>query len=221
MKELRIESLLDLEKTIASSIFENIKYPWDVLDKIEKFIFILFSRLSEDEFDVVDENVYISKSSSISKNCFINGPCLIDSNAQIRNGAFIRGNVIVGKNCVVGNSSELKNCILFDNVQVPHFNYVGDSIMGFKSHMGAGAIISNVKSDKKDVVVKIGDEKINTNLRKFGAIVGDHVEIGCNAVLNPGSVIGRESIIYPLSMVRGYVGEKKIFKNIKNIVDRI
>ncbi len=216
-----IESILDLSQTIASSIFENIKYPWEVLPLIKDFIVKLGKSLPSDEFDEIKENVWISKTARISAFASINAPAIIDDGADIRHCAFIRGNAIIGKNVVVGNSSEIKNAILFNNVQVPHFNYVGDSILGYRSHLGAGAIISNVKSDKSNVSVKINGEKLSTNLRKFGAIVGDFVEIGCNAVLNPGTIIKRNSNIYPLTMVRGTIEENVIVKNTGQIVAKI
>ena len=221
MKQLEVSSLLDLEQTIASYIFRGVTYPWEVISKINSFTIELSKNLSRDEFSEIARGVFASNSAKISSSSCICPPCIIDSEAEVRHGAFIRGSVIVGKNCVVGNSSELKNCILFNNVQVPHFNYIGDSVMGFKSHMGAGSIISNVKSDKSEVSVKFANSKIFTNLRKFGAIVGDFVEIGCNVVLNPGTIIGRQSNVYPLSMVRGYIGGKKILKDNDTIVDKL
>ncbi len=221
MKELEVESLLDLTQTIACNIFKEVVYPWEVISKIGSFIVELSKHLPQNEFDEVESGVFISKSAKISKSARVCSPCIIDSETEIRHSAFVRGNVIVGKNCVVGNSSELKNCILFNNVQVPHFNYIGDSVMGFRSHMGAGSIISNVKSDKSEVSVRFADKRFFTGLKKFGAIVGDYVEIGCNAVLNPGTIIGRQSNVYPLSMVRGYLGERKILKNSLKIVDKI
>ena len=219
--EIKSESLLDLSKTISGSIFEDVGYPWEVLPKIKNFIIDIGKSLSKDEFYKLKEDVWVSKSAKVSNNAFICGPTIIDSEAEIRFGAFIRGSVIVGKRAVVGNSSELKNCILFDEVQVPHFNYVGDSVLGFKSHIGAGVILSNLKSDKSEVSVKFFENKIKTGLRKFGAVLGDLSEIGCNAVLNPGTIVGRYSTVYPLTMVRGVLPENKILKNNGDVVDKI
>jgi len=221
LQSLRIENLLDIRKSISFSLFQKFKFPWEVLSEIKNYIVDLGNSLSQSEFIKKGDDIWISKSANVSGNCFIKGPAIIDSNSEIRFGSFIRGSVIVGKNCVVGNSTELKNCILFDNVQTPHFNYVGDSILGFRSHIGAGVVLSNVKSDKSDVSIRIDDKKIQTNLRKFGAILADFVEIGCNSVLNPGSIIGRNSTVYPLTMVRGVLEENKIMKNGNIIVDKI
>ena len=221
MENLQIRNLLNLNETISFKLFEKFVYPWEVLPYISDFVINLGNSLGETKFDKIGENIWVSKSAKISSNSSISGPCIIDSNSEIRFGAFIRGSVIIGKNCVVGNSTELKNCILFNNVQTPHFNYIGDSILGFKSHIGAGVILSNVKSDKTNVSVKLSGKKIETNLRKFGAILGDHVEIGCNSVLNPGSIIGKESTIYPLSMFRGFLDSRKIFKSKNDVVDKV
>lgn len=220
MENLQIKNILDLNETISFKLFERFVYPWEVLPHISDFIIDLGNSLDDTEFDKIGENIWISRSAKFSSSSSISGPCIIDSNAEIRVGAFIRGSVIVGKNCVIGNSTELKNCILFNNVQTPHFNYVGDSILGFRSHIGAGVILSNVKSDKTNVSIKLGGKKIETNLRKFGAILGDYVEVGCNSVLNPGSVVSRESTVYPLSMFRGFLGSRKIFKSKNDIVDK-
>jgi len=189
LQKLKIENLFDLQKTISSSLFQQNSYPWEVLPKLNDFIMNFGKTLNKEDFEEKFESVWVSKSASISENCYIKGPTIIDSNAEIRFGAFIRGSVIVGKNCVVGNSTELKNCVLFDNVQTPHFNYVGDSILGFRSHIGAGVVLSNVKSDKSNVTVKIDGKSIETGLRKFGAILGNYVEVGCNSVLNPGTIV--------------------------------
>ena len=221
MEELEIKNLLNLEETIASKIFENAIYPWEVLPKIGEFIIELGNKLDLEKFEKKSENVWIAKSAKVAQTASITGPCIIDEFAEIRHSAFIRGNAIVGKNVVIGNSTELKNVIIFNNTQVPHYNYVGDSILGYKSHMGAGSIVSNLKSDKSLVTVRCNEEKIETNLRKFGAIVGDNVEVGCGSVLNPGTVIGRKTNIYPLSSVRGYVGENQIYKNQNEIVEKI
>ena len=218
---MQTENYLDLSKTTASEIFSGLSYPWEALPKIKDFILNLGPKLPKDEFEEIKENVWVSKEAVIADSAFIAGPTIICKGTEIRHCAFIRGSVIVGENCVVGNSTELKNAILFNNVQVPHFNYIGDSILGFKAHFGAGSIVSNVKSDKSNVSVLINGNKTDTGLRKFGAIVADYVEIGCNAVLNPGTIIGRNSNVYPTSMVRGVIGENMIFKAQGNIVKKI
>lgn len=220
MANVRIEDLYDLTKTIASPLFAGHTYPWEVLPKIKAFIIELGKTLSPDLFDEVKENVWIAKSCKIYPNVYIDGPCILDEDTEVRPSAFIRGSVIVGKNCVVGNSTELKNCILFDNVQVPHFNYVGDSILGYHSHIGAGGVTSNVKSDKTLVALHIGDETIETGLKKFGAMLGDYVEVGCNSVLNPGTIVGRHSNVYPTSCVRGFVPGNCIFKAVRGVCEK-
>lgn len=220
MEQLKIQNLYDLEQTIAVDLLKTADYPWELLPKISAFIKELGATLSKEKFEEVEENVWIAKTAKVAKTAFIAGPCIIDEEAEIRHCAFIRGNAIVGKGAVVGNSTELKNVILFNKVQVPHYNYVGDSILGYRSHMGAGSITSNVKSDKKLVVVKCAEEKIETGLKKFGAMLGDNVEVGCGSVLNPGTVIGRESNIYPLSSVRGYVPANSIYKKQNDIVEK-
>ena len=220
MKECEIKNLYNLDETIAKDIFEGCTYPWEVLPKIKDYIIKLGNTLSEEEYEKIGENIWIAKNATVAKTAYINGPCIIGKNAEVRHCAFIRGNAIVGENSVVGNSTELKNVILFNNVQVPHYNYVGDSILGYKSHMGAGSITSNVKSDKKLVVVKNGEEKIETGLKKFGAMVGDNVEVGCGSILNPGTVVGKNSNIYPLSSVRGVVAENSIYKKQGEVVEK-
>lgn len=217
---MKINELFDLDKTIASEVFEGFEYPWQVLSKIKEFTLALGEKLDKEKFDEISPNVWVSKSAKVAPTAFIAPPCIIDEGAEVRHCAFIRGGVIVGKNSVVGNSTEMKNAIIFDNVQIPHFNYVGDSILGYKSHLGAGAVTSNVKSDKTLVSIKNGEEKIETGLKKFGAMVGDYTEVGCNSVLCPGSVIGRNCTIYPLSRVRGYLKENSIFKAEGNIVTK-
>ena len=221
MKECKIENLYNLEETIAKDIFIGCTYPWEVLPKIEEFIIKLGRSLSQDEYEEISDNVWIAKTAKVAPTAYIAGPTIIGKNAEVRHCAFIRGKAIVGEGAVVGNSTELKNVILFNKVQVPHYNYVGDSILGYKSHMGAGSITSNVKSDKKLVIVKNGEEKIETGLKKFGAMIGDNVEVGCGSILNPGSVIGRNTNIYPLSSVRGVVPEDSIYKNKNEIVEKI
>lgn len=218
MKKVKISELYsDLNETRAKELLEQKTFPWEVLPLIKDFILEIGPKLPKDEFDEVSENVWIHKTAKIYPNNYIAGPCIIDAETEVRPGAFIRGNALVGKNCVVGNSTELKNVILFNNVQVPHYNYVGDSVLGFKSHMGAGSITSNVKSDKSLVVVK-GEENYETGLKKFGAMLGDFVEVGCNSVLNPGTVIGRNTNIYPTSCVRGVIPENSIYKNKDEVV---
>ena len=212
MEQLNINRLLDLEQTIAADIFEGCTYPWEVLNRIKDGILQIGKTLSSEEYNKMGDDIWIAKSAKVAPTASINGPAIIGKDAEIRHCAFIRGSAIVGEGAVVGNSTELKNVILFNKVQVPHYNYVGDSILGYKAHMGAGSITSNVKSDKTLVKVRSGEESLETGLKKFGAILGDNVEVGCNSVLNPGTVVGRNSNIYPLSMVRGYVPEKSIYK---------
>lgn len=221
MKCCEIKNLYSLSQTIASSIFEGATYPWEVLPKIKEFIVTLGNSLDSNIYEYKGENIWIAKSAKVAPTAYIAGPAIIGEDTEIRHCAFIRGNAIVGNHCVVGNSTELKNVILFNNVQVPHYNYVGDSILGYKSHMGAGSITSNVKSDKKLVIVKNAAECFETGLKKFGAMIGDGVEVGCNSVLNPGTVIGKNSNIYPLSCVRGVIPENSIYKNKNEIVEKI
>ena len=220
LENVKTELLFDTDKTIAKDIFHGHTYPWEVLPLIKSFVIELGKKLPENKFFLYKENVWIAKSCKLYPNIYIDGPCIIDEDTEVRPCAFIRGSVIVGKNCVVGNSTELKNCIIFDNVQVPHFNYVGDSILGYKSHIGAGGVTSNVKSDKTPVVLHVGDDTLETGFKKFGAMVGDYVEVGCNSVLNPGTIIGRHSNIYPTSSVRGYVPENSIFKAERGICEK-
>ncbi len=212
MKALETKELYSMENTIAAPIFEGTKYPFEVLPKIKDFILELAKNLDMTKFEEKGENIFIAKTANVAPTAFINGPCIIDENAEIRHCAFIRGNAIVGKGAVVGNSTELKNVILFDKAQVPHYNYVGDSVLGYKAHMGAGSITSNVKSDKTLTSVKTPEGAIETGLKKFGAMLGDEVEVGCGSVLNPGTVVGRNSNIYPLKMVREFVPANSIYK---------
>ncbi len=209
---LPIAELLDLEHTIAAKLFTGKTYPWEVLEEISAYILALGNTLSPEEFDHPAEDVWIAKDAKVFPSAYIGGPCIIDHQAEIRHCAFIRGSAIVGKGAVVGNSTELKNVVLFDRVQAPHYNYVGDSILGYGSHMGAGSITSNVKSDKTLVVVKDPDGPIPTGRKKVGAILGNHVEVGCNSVLNPGTVIGPDSMVYPTSSVRGVIPAGHIYK---------
>ena len=239
---MEIENLYSLDQTIAKELLETKKYPWEILPKINDFILELGPKLDKNIYEQKGENIWIAKSAKIAPTASITGPVIIDENAEIRHCAFIRGKAIVGKNAVVGNSTELKNVILFNNVQVPHYNYVGDSILGYKAHMGAGSITSNVKSDKTNVQIKVrgagnkettsivnsesimdqikDEEIIETNLRKVGAFLGDGVEVGCNSVLNPGTIIGKNTNIYPLSCVRGVIPENSIYKNQNEIVEK-
>ena len=218
--QLTVAKLFDLSQTQAETMLNRFQYPWEDLTHIKEFILALGPSLPKDEYEEIKENVWAAKSAVIFPTAYLNGPVIIGKNTEVRHGAFIRGSALVGDSAVVGNSTELKNVILFNNVQVPHYNYVGDSILGYRSHMGAGSITSNVKSDKTLVTVKYQGEKITTGLKKFGAILGDCVEVGCNSVLNPGSVICPNSNIYPLSMVRGVVPPKSIYKTASEIAEK-
>ncbi len=213
MEQCKVDNLFDLKETIAADLLREVTYPWEALKAIGDFIRRKGKELNEDVFEKRGEDIWVAKSSKVAPTACLNGPLIIDEDAEIRHCAFIRGSAIVGKGSVVGNSTELKNVILFNSVQVPHYNYVGDSVLGYKSHMGAGSITSNVKSDKTLVVVKGDEGQIETGLKKFGAMLGDYVEVGCNSVLNPGTVVGRHTNIYPLSMVRGVVSANSIYKN--------
>ena len=220
MEQWKVEHMYSLSETIAAKIFEGVEYPWEVLAKIKDFIVELGKSLPEERYEKRGENIWVAKSATIFPSAYINGPAIIDEDAEVRHCAFIRGSAVVGKGAVVGNSTELKNVILFNKVQVPHYNYVGDSILGYKAHMGAGSITSNVKSDKTLVSVKFQEECLETGLKKFGAMLGDCVEVGCNSVLNPGTVAGKGASIYPTSSVRGYVPENSIYKKEGEIVAR-
>ena len=220
MERMTIKNLFSLENTIAVKIFDGKVYPWEVLPLIGEFIVKLGNELPKDKFEQKGENIWIAKNATVAASASITGPCIIDENAEVRHCAFIRGNAIVGKNCVVGNSTELKNVILFDCVQVPHYNYVGDSVLGYRSHLGAGAITSNVKSDKTLVKINLQGQRIETGLKKFGAMVGDFVEVGCGSVLNPGTVVGKNTNIYPLSMVREFIPQLSIYKKQGEIVTK-
>lgn len=211
-ENLTIGKLFDLNETVAGDYLGGFVYPWEALSGIGELILSIGKNLSEDKYEKRGDDIWIAKSAHVFESAYIKGPCIIGENTEVRHCAFIRGNALVGSDCVVGNSTELKNVILFNHVQVPHYNYVGDSILGAYAHMGAGSITSNVKSDKKNIVIKDGTIRIETGLRKIGAFLGDHVEIGCGSVLNPGSLIGRGTIVYPLSSVRGAVPEKSIYK---------
>lgn len=218
MEDCKISNLYNLDESIAKPLLEKYTYPWEVLPHIEEFILELGKSLNKEEYEQIGENVWIHKSAKVYKSAYIGENCIICEGAEVRHCAFIRKNAIIGKNAVVGNSTELKNVILFNNVQVPHYNYVGDSILGFKSHMGAGSITSNIKSDKKLIIIKDGEQKIETGMKKIGAMVGDNVEVGCGSVLNPGTIIGKNTNIYPLSSVRGVVKPNSIYKNKNEIV---
>ena len=210
----------DLSATLAASLFEETEYPWEVLPRIKDFVLALGPRLDGSEYERVADQVWIHRSCKVYDTAVILGPTIIGAETEVRPSAFIRGSVLVGRNCVVGNSTELKNCILFDRVQVPHYNYVGDSVFGYRAHTGAGAICSNVKSDKTSVAVHGPEGELPTGLRKFGAILGDHVEVGCNSVLCPGTVIGQNSNVYPLSRVRGVIPAGHIYKAEGNVVEK-
>ncbi len=220
LNSIRTGMLLDLGQTIAAALFDSIEYPWQALGGIRDFILLTGPSLPADLYDRAGEDVWIARSATVAPTACIQGPTIICDKAEIRHAAFIRGCAIVGRECVVGNSTELKNSILFNGVQVPHFNYIGDSILGYHSHLGAGAITSNVKSDRSMIRLTIGGTRLETGLRKFGAIVGDDVEVGCNCVLNPGTVIGRRSSVYPLTMVRGVVPPDSIVKSRRETVRR-
>lgn len=209
---LEVTSLFDLAHTQAADYLSAFRYPWETLDGIKQMILDLGEKLPVDEYEQCAEGVWVHKTAKVFLSAYLGAPCIIGPETEVRHCAFIRGSALVGANCVVGNSVELKNVILFDNVQVPHYNYVGDSILGYKSHMGAGSITSNVKSDKSLVVIRNGEERIETGRKKIGAILGDYVEVGCNSVLNPGTIIGRNSNVYPVSCVRGVVPENRIWK---------
>lgn len=220
LQDAEIAVLYTLEETIAKDLFTGLTYPWEALPNIKDFILALGETLPAEKFEKRSDDVWVAKSAKVFPSAYIGGPAIIDEEAEIRHCAFIRGSAIVGKGAVVGNSTELKNVVLFNKVQVPHYNYVGDSILGYKAHMGAGSITSNVKSDKTLVAVKAGEEICETGLKKFGAMLGDQVEIGCNSVLNPGTVIGRNTNVYPTSMVRGVIAADSIYKRQGEIVIR-
>ena len=219
MLMINTTQLFDMNHTLAAGYLKNFEYPWQALSGIKALILELGAQLG-DEYEQVAPDVWVHKTAKIAPTAYLGSPCIIGANTEVRHCAFVRGSALVGENCVVGNSVELKNVILFDNVQVPHYNYVGDSILGYKAHMGAGSVTSNVKSDKTLVVVKNGEEEIETGLKKFGAMVGDFVEVGCNSVLNPGTVVGRNSNIYPTSCVRGVVPANSIWKTGAVIVSK-
>ena len=220
LQDICIEKLYDLKETIAKELFEGKTYPWEVLPLIHDYILKVGPTLNPEEYNLIGDDVWIAKSATVAPTAYIHGPCIIDKDAEIRHCAFIRENAIVGEGATVGNSTELKNVILFNKVEVPHYNYVGDSILGYKAHMGAGSITSNVKADRKNVVIHGKDFSIETGMEKFGAMLGDWAEIGCNSVLNPGTIVGKHSNIYPLSSVRGIVPEYSIYKKQNEIVEK-
>ena len=220
MEECKVCNLYNLEETTAKNLLETVEYPWEALANIGDYIVEIGNKLDSNQYEKKGEDIWIAKTAKVMPSAYIHGPAIIGENAEVRHCAFIRGKAIIGDNAVVGNSTELKNVILFNGVQVPHYNYVGDSILGYKAHMGAGSITSNVKSDKKLIVVKNGKDKIETGIKKFGAMLGDGVEIGCGTVLNPGSVVGKNASIYPLSSVRGVIPENSIYKNQNEIVKK-
>ena len=215
-----ISNLYDLDHTLAKDYLSKFTYPWEALSGIKDFIFELGKTLDPNEYEQREEGVWVHKTAKVFPTAYLGVPCIIGPNTEVRHCAFIRGSALVGADCVVGNSVELKNVILFDHVQTPHYNYVGDSILGYFSHMGAGSITSNVKSDKKNVIVRDGSEKVETGIKKFGAMIGDYVEVGCNAVCNPGTVIGRNSNVYPTSCVRGVVPADSIWKDNGEIIHK-
>ncbi len=220
LKPITVQELFESGHTIAWDIFTDVTYPYEVLPKISDYIMMLGESLPTDRYEQIDKDIWVSRSAIVAETAHLHGPLIIDEEAEIRHCAFIRGNAIVGKQAVVGNSTELKNVILFDRVQVPHYNYVGDSILGYRSHMGAGSITSNVKSDKTKVAISIDGERIPTDLKKMGAILGDRVEVGCGSILNPGTIIGHDANLYPLSSVRGYIPPQTIYKKQGEVVDK-
>ncbi len=220
MSKITIQDLYNLNETIAAELFDGLTYPWEALPRIGEFIRRLGATLSEEEYERVEQDVWIARSAKVFPSAYIHGPVIVGKGAEVRHCAFIRGNALIGEGAVVGNSTELKNVVLFNQVQVPHYNYVGDSILGYKAHMGAGSITSNVKSDKKLVLVHTPEGDIETGIKKFGAMIGDNVEVGCGSVLNPGTIVGRGSSIYPLSSVRGVVPEKSIYKKQGEIAEK-
>ncbi len=217
---LKTKDLFDLSHTLAAPLLADTEYPWEALDRIRDFILALGPTLPADEYEEKQPGVWVARDAVVYPSAYLGAPCIIGHKTEVRHCAFIRGSALVGDGAVVGNSVEIKNAVLFDGVQVPHFNYVGDSVMGYKSHMGAGAVTSNVKSDKTPVAVKCGAETIETGRKKFGAMVGDYAEVGCNSVLNPGTVLGQRVIVYPTSCVRGTVSANHIYKNSREIVPR-
>lgn len=219
--DLQINNLFDLTQTMAAPWLSSCQYPWEILPQIKALVLELGSRLPKNEYEQIAESIWVARDALIAPTAALNGPLIIGHETEVRHCAYIRGQVLIGEGCVVGNSTELKNVILMNQVQVPHYNYVGDSVLGYKAHMGAGSITSNVKSDKSLVTVRLGEDKLETGLKKFGAILGDKVEIGCNSVLNPGSIVGRASHVYPLSMVRGVVPPNSIYKSAGEIVTRV
>lgn len=220
-EKLYANNLLDFSQTIARPLFESVTYPWEVFEKLTDFILELGKTLPEDKYDKIGDDIWVAKTAEIAPTAYLHGPLIICDHAEVRHCAFIRGSAIVGENCVVGNSTELKGSILFNCVQTPHYNYIGDSVLGYKSHTGAGVITSNLKSDKSMVTILFEGDKLDTNRKKFGAIVGDNTEVGCNSVLNPGTVLGRNTTVYPLSMVRGYVPESSIYKKLGEVTDKV
>ena len=221
MEEFKITELYDLTHTMAAPLLEKAEYPWEVLGQIKSFIVELGQTLPDDEYDQVADQVWVHKTARVAPTALLNPPCIIGPETEVRHCAFVRGSVLVGRHCVVGNSTEMKNVILFDDVQVPHYNYVGDSILGYHAHMGAGSITSNIKADKKNVVIHFEDQDYPTGLRKMGAMLGDWVDVGCNSVMNPGTVIGRHTNVYPLSMIRGAVAANSIYKKAGEVVEKI
>ena len=221
MESIKIKNLFSLENSEAAPLLEKYEYPYEVLPHISDFILEYGKTLDKNKFDDKGNGIYIAKSATVAPTASITGPCIIGENSEVRHCAYIRGSAFIGKNCVIGNSSEIKNVIIFNNVQVPHYNYVGDSILGYRSHMGAGSITSNIKSDRTPVKIRVGNEVIETGMRKIGAFLGDFVEIGCGSVMNPGTIVGKNTNVYPLSMVRGYIPENSIYKNQGEVAKRL
>ena len=219
-QELTVQALLELNETIAAVFFEGLTYPWEVFAELDQKIIALGESLPEEIYEKRGDHIWVARSAKVASTACLNGPLIIDEEAEIRHCAFIRGSAVIGKNCVVGNSTEIKSSILFNCVQTPHYNYVGNSVLSYKSHMGAGSITSNLKSDKSPVSIAVGDKKLETGLKKMGAILGSYVEVGCNSVMNPGTVIGHHTNIYPLSMVRGYIPAGSIYKKAGEVVEK-
>lgn len=220
MEKLENRNLYDINETIAKKLFENTTYPWECIPKIGDFILEIGKNLDKEKFEQKEGNIWIAKSAKVDETAFICGPAIIDEGVELRHGSFIRGNAIIGKNSVVGNSTEVKNAVIFNDVQIPHYNYVGDSIFGHNSHLGAGAIASNLKTDKTNIVIKYNGTEIETGLRKMGAILGDGVQVGCNSVLNPGTIVMKNTDIYPLALVRGVIEKNCIYKSKEEIIKK-
>lgn len=217
---MNLKGILDINKTISKDLFKETNYPWEVLPYIKDYIITLGNNLAKDNYTEIEDHIWVGSNVEIDKLSTIIAPCIIDDNTIIRPGAYIRGNAIIGKNCVIGNSTEIKNSIIFDNCQLPHYNYVGDSILGYHVHLGAGVILSNLKNDGTNIDIKYKDKKLPTGMRKMGSVIGDSTEVGCNSVLYPGTIIGKDTNIYPLTRVRGIINSNSIVKDENTIVDK-